>query len=301
MQKRLWLLPALAIASSCGGDEARREIATSGTLTLVRERDLAELLPGKDHYEASGIAFQNGILKVVFDNRTHVAEIDLPLQTATLGAGAKSQSQYEGITIATRPTAKTYIVKEALTDGRGGIVTLDPQGNVVSTEATDIHFPDENKGLEGLAWLDDIERLLVLCEANSCGEGNQSPGHGVIHVLRHEGASWLTESTLTLPSRADFDDYSDVAVMPESEGRYRMAILSQETSALWLGELTTTPLAIEGPGVVYGFPRTGGIVSYCSLEGVTFVDRNTLALVSDRSKGGDGCSKGEAIHVFAVP
>jgi len=100
---------------------------------------------------------------------------------------------------------------------------------------------------------------------------------------------------------ADFDDYSDVAVMPDAEGTHRIAVLSQETSALWLGSLTTKPLAIVGPGVVYGFPRAAGEVQYCSLEGVTFMDRTTLAMASDRAKTERCNTKAEALHVFRLP
>lgn len=301
MQTRLWPAAALVFTFASCNDDTRREVATNGTLTLVRERDLSELLPGKDPYEASGVALLDGTLRIVFDDRTHVAEVDLALTTGRLGPGTKSRSDYEGVTIATRPSSKTFIVKESGAGGRGAIVTADEDGRLLSTEPTDISFRGESKGLEGIAWLDDIERLLVLCEANSCGDGDGSPGHGVVKALRHEGNAWVTEATLALPPSAAFDDYSDLAVMTESDGEYRIGVLSQESSALWLGTLMTKPLAIAGAGVVYGFPRAAGLVQYCSVEGVTFIDRGTLAVVSDRERGGAGCSKAEAVHVFAIP
>ena len=301
MQTRLWLAAALAITFVSCSDDARREVATAGTLTLLRERNLSELLPSNERYEASGIAILDGSLHVVFDNRTQVATVDLSLSTARLGPGAKARSEYEAITIAPHPSAKRYIAKEIGAGGRGAIVTVDTEGRLLSTEPTDISFPDESKGLEGIAWLDDVERLLALCEANSCGDGDESPGHGVVKALRHEGNAWVTETTLALPRRADFDDYSDLAVLMEASGTYRIAVLSQESSALWLGTLTTKPMAFTDAGVVYGFPRAAGRVQYCSVEGVTFVDRATVAVVSDRARDEIGCSKAEAIHVFTIP
>jgi hypothetical protein len=300
MHKRLCWVAAFGFVISCGGENARREIATSSTLTLVREKNLSELLPSGGRYEASGVALRNGKLSVVFDNSTHVADLDLSLSSATLGPGAKSDSQYEGITIATRPAPRTYIVKEIGADKRGAVVTLDDLGNVVATEATDISFSGD-KGLEGIAWLDDVERLLVLCEEGLCGAGGKGRNSGTIKVLHHDGSSWVTEATLNVPALADFDDYSDIAVLPESDGRYQIAVLSQETSALWLGTLTTKPLALSGPGTIYGFPKAADVMQYCSLEGVTFIDRATFAMVSDRTKDSAGCSKGEAVHVFAIP
>jgi hypothetical protein len=298
--KPLLLASVLVAASSCG-DAPSHEAAvqTSTTLTLLREKNLAELLPSGE-YEASGVALHGGALRVVFDNRTDVADVDVSLASAVLGPGKKSASQHEGITIATRPVARTYVLTEGA-GARSEIVILAANGEVIAKEPTDISFPDADKGLEGIAWLDDIERMLVLCEANSCGIGDDSPGHGKIKSLRHEGNAWFTESVLPLPSIAAFADYSDLAVRDEGGGTYTIAVLSQESSALWLGTLTTKPLAIPTAGSVHGFPKAGGKTQYCSLEGATFLDAKTIALVSDGRKKSDACTKAEAVHVFALP
>ena len=299
--KSATLLPAaLAFAAACGDDVPGHDVATSGTLTLLRERNLGELLPASARYEASGIALHNGALRVVFDNSTDIAEVDLGLSTAALGPGTKSASQYEGITVATRPAPTTYVVKEGGPGSHSAILTLDEEGRVLTTEPTDVTSTDKGKGLEGVAWLDDIERLLVLCEANSCGTGDGRAGHGLIKSLRHEGGAWWTETTLALPALADFEDYSDLAVLADGDGRYQVAVLSQQAAALWLGSLTTRPLALSRAGAVHAFPKAAGKTQYCSLEGVTFLDRTTFALVSDRLKGDVGCSKAEALHVFAL-
>lgn len=300
MHTRIFWFTALVLVASCSDANTEREITTSGTLTLLREKSLSQVLPSEGRYEASGIALRNGSLRLVFDNSTRVADVDLALSSGTLGPGAKSDSQYEGITIATRPVPRTYVVKEMGAGARGVIVSLDDEGALVATEPSDVAFTGD-KGLEGIVWLDDLERLLVLCEEKACGNRGGGPDLGVLKALRHEGGSWVTEATLSLPALAAFDDFSDVAVIPESDGAYRIAVLSQESAALWLGTLTTRPLAITGPGIVYGFPKAGDGTKYCSLEGVTFIDRTTLGVASDRSKGDSGCGKGEAVHVFALP
>ncbi len=299
MKSRLLLLVSFVVLTSCSDDSTRGKEAPPATLTLLREKTFRELLAPDGRYEASGVALQNGSLRVVFDNSTQLAEIDVALSSALLGPGTESSSQYEGITIATRPAARTFVVKEADADGRDAIVTLDERGSLVATEPTDV--VGGQKGYEGIAWLDDIERMLVLCEANACGEGDDRPGHGVIKSLRHEPGRWVTDANLSLPEAAAFADYSDLAVLPEGDGVYRIAVLSQESASLWLGGLTTRPLAFTGRGAVYTAPTDAGQRRYCALEGATFVTRTTLALVSDRSKGDAECDKTEAVHVFALP
>lgn len=300
MSSKPCLIAALTVVASCADARGREEIATSGTLTLVREKNLADLLPADMRYEASGVALHGGSLRIVFDDSTRVADVDPGLSSAVLGPGSKSASQYEGITVATSPAPKTYVVKEGA-GGRGAIVTVDDQGTVLSNEPTDIDFAGSDKGLEGIAWLDDVERLLVLCEANGCGRPGPAAEHGLIKSLRHEPGSWVTETTLELPAQAAFDDYSDLALLPEGDGRHRLAVLSQESAAVWIGVLTTKPLALSSPGIVYGFPKAAGKTQYCSLEGIAFLDPTTVALVSDRSKSHGGCTKAEAVHIFALP
>jgi hypothetical protein len=299
---RLWKAAALTIVVGCGetGTSTDQAINAAPTLTLVRERNFTDLLPA-GRYEGSGVTLQQSSLRVVFDNRTEVASIDLDLSKGTLGSGNVSKSQYEGITAATRPSSRLYVVKEIGAAGRGAIVTLDETGKRVATETTDISFSDEQKGLEGIAWIEDVERLLVLCEAKSCGAKGKGTGGGMIKSLRHESDAWVTEATLDLPAKANFEDYADLAVMKESGGPYRVAVISQESSALWLGAITMSPPAIADEGVVYAFPRDAGNIVYCSLEGVTFIDRDTFALVSDIPKDTGRCTKAEAVHVFKLP
>lgn len=299
MQPRAWLLALLAVTVLSCREDSEKNGEAEGTLLLLRERPFSELLSPDDEYEASGVAIVGDTLRVVFDNRTQVAEVDLSLTTARLGPGRKQRSDYEAITIATRPAPKIYIAKEVGAGGRAAIVEVDMEGRLLSTEPTDLVVDDDTKGLEGIAWLDDVERLLALCEAGSCRGGGQS--HGVINALRHEGSEWITETTLTLPGPAAFDDYSDLAVRREAEGIYRIAVLSQESSAVWLGTLTTNPLAFAGEGAVYRFPLAQGGRERCALEGVSFVDPTTIAVVSDRRKKSARCSEGQAVHVFALP
>ena len=293
------ILPLAAFTLITGCSEGTKDgVGATSTLMLVQEKRLEELLPTGE-YEASGVTLVDGSLRIVFDNRTEVASVDLELSKGSLGPGKKSKSQYEGITLATQPSKRMYVVKEIGAGDRGAIVTLDEVGKVIATESTDIAFTDQGKGLEGIAWLDAPERLLVLCEARGCGLGND--GLGVIKALRHEGDSWTTDATIALPSKARFEDFADLAVIPEADGVYRVAVLSQESSALWVGMLSMSPPAIVDAGIVYDFPKENGRLAYCRLEGVTFIDRNTFGLVSDRPKNAGDCTKTEAVHVFKAP
>ena len=114
---------------------------------------------------------------------------------------------------------------------------------------------------------------------------------------------WLTEATLNVPVQADFIDYSDRALFDDGDGSFTAAVVSQESSAIWIGTLTTGPWNLAGPGIVYGFPRTGlDDVQYCSIEGVSFLNRTTLAMVSDKTDIKGPCSdKEESVHIFSLP
>jgi len=103
-----------------------------------------------------------------------------------------------------------------------------------------------------------------------------------------------------------FRNYSDLALLPKSgstaDGTYSVAIVSHQSSALWLGTLTTAPWALTGPGSVHAFPRSAtGEVQYCTVEGVTFLGPSRFAFVSDKSDGTAPCNrKDESIHIFEL-
>ena len=121
-----------------------------------------------------------------------------------------------------------------------------------------------------------------------------STGHGRIKVFqRRSGGRWSHHTTIRLPESAKFSDYSGLDIRGD-----RLAVTSQESSLLWVGRLSPTEWQVD-EGQVYRFPRTGSRIAYPSVEGVAWIDDDTLAFVSDRLEGDDGHA--ESIHVFALP
>jgi hypothetical protein len=110
-------------------------------------------------------------------------------------------------------------------------------------------------------------------------------------------------ATLAVPMRARFHDFADLAVRLRPDGDYDVAIVSQLSSALWLGRLSTTTWQFAGDGLVYGFPRTsGGLAQYCNVEGVAFLGDNKVVIASDKSDGTPPCNdKDESLSIFLLP
>ncbi len=103
------------------------------------------------------------------------------------------------------------------------------------------------------------------------------------------------------PRSLPFVDYSGMDVRNGT-----LVVVSQETSALWVGTLDPQNWRIQGDGVVYSFPReVDGAVGYCNVEGVSWIDEDTLVVVSDarkKDKQPPSCAaKEQSIHVFRLP
>lgn len=296
-----------ALTNGCGADTGTTTSSTTaaaGTLALRGEKKLDKLFSGAlPSYEASGLSFESGRLRVVFDNATHVASVDPGLLEGTLGAGEVTSSNFEAVT--GDGSGGFFVARETrgAADPRGGIVEIDASGARVADEPTDVTFTDPNRGFEGLVRLrvgtDDL--LLALCEGNACGDGKS--GNGRIHVLGRDGGVWKSREVLSLPASVDFDDYSDLAVRALDAGTYTLAVLSQQSSAVWLGTLGTAPFAVSAGGTRYDLPRTSsGKLSYCNAEGIAFVDAKLLAVASDKTdQGGDCKDHDESIALFALP
>src|SRR5258705_267583 len=74
----------------------------------------------------------------------------------------------------------------------------------------------------------------VICEGNRCraGRAGRKPGGGRLHVLQCSRKLWKPVARIKLPRTAAFEDYSAVSL----RGR-RLAVLSQQSSRLWIGTL----------------------------------------------------------------
>jgi hypothetical protein len=61
------------------------------------------------------------------------------------------------------------------------------------------------------------------------------PGHA------QNGSDRTADPTyLRLPLTVSFKDYSDLALLPNYDGTYQVAVTSQESKALWIGRLSGT-------------------------------------------------------------
>ena len=168
----------------------------------------------------------------------------------------------------------------------------------------DFALEKRNTGFEGLSavrW-HGRDYLLALCEGNGCrgGRKGRRPGRGRIQVLQRVGEVWTPIATIALPPRVKFEDYSAVSLRGS-----RIAVISQQTSRLWIGTLRCSDWTITGRGSIYDFPRNRkGKPKYCTLEGLCWLSPRTFVLVSDLSKDdyAKRCRKrDQSIHVFRLP
>lgn len=313
MSRRNFLatLSAVSLAWACNApvDEAPAELeqVSQGlaTLHLDREVKISQLLhiSGVTDYEASGVHFQNGYLYVVFDDMTKIGRVSPDLTSGSyMSGGSSSQnSQYEGITYDSNNTEHFYVITESSSQGR--VIQYDSaaSGSSATTQTTDVTFSSSNTGFEGVAWLrrNGNDYLLGLCEGQSCTSTIGGSLPGAIKVLAQSGTSWVTEATLYLPSSANFADFSDIALLPQQDGTFKVAVTSQESKRLWIGTLSATSWSFLDSGTVYAFPSS----SYCNIEGVTFLSATQLAMVSDMTTDTTSpCNdKDEMVHVFSLP
>ncbi len=67
----------------------------------------------------------------------------------------------------------------------------------------------------------------------------------------------------------------------------RLCVVSQESSALWVGRLARSAWRVVDDGAVYRFPRDDdGKVVYCNVEGVAWLSDTQVVVVSDKTKPG---------------
>lgn len=283
-------------------------------LTLVAEHKVSAFIrppKGSAVLEASGVFQKDGDYYVVFDNIRRLARIrgGLALESNEHGwvGPIRDGEGYEDLTFNPK-SGLFYLLIEAEKHPDGTYKPLidecDQHGRFRKRRWVDVTFDRRNTGMEGLAAVRWQERdyLLGLCEGNGGHGGRKGKhrGHGLIHVLRRKGATWQSVATIDLPPSVKFEDYSAVAL----RGR-TIAVLSQQTSRLWIGKLRFSDWTIIDRGTIYDFPRSRkGKRRYRTLEGVSWCSPNTLVMVSDMAKKhySRRCRKHEqSIHVFRLP
>jgi hypothetical protein len=281
-------------------------------LRLRREARIGDLLPADvpDRLEASGVLAADGRFYVVCDNLRSVAVIDQDLDRVdcnTIIATPHGRHGYEDI--ARDPvTGHVYLLIEAerrADDYMARIEEYDERWRFVAGGWLEAPLPSLNKGIEGLECVrrDGTTYLLGVCEGNRNRDGRagRSPGGGRILVFRRGDHNWTHEATIDLPETLEFADYSGLSIMDE-----RIAVISQESSALWSGTLAPAAWAVTGPGRTYLFPRDAhGDIVYCTPEGVSWLGSDAVVIVSDRAKAETKprrCrDKDQSLQIFAIP
>ncbi len=243
-------------------------------------------------YEASGLTLHDGRLFVAFDNSGRILSLAPDLTSATL-APPVDADDFEAITSA---GANLFIAEED-----GTIVTW--RDEAVTGRAPVAVTMKKGKGIEGLAWAGCQETLLALCEGGC-------DGGGPLVALRLEGASW---SATSIPLPVDFKDYAGLALHSTEAcpSDYTLAVLSQKSSALWIGTLSHADGAwTVGAGETLPLPRdAAGKKIYTTAEGVVFLAADRLAVVTDAEDDQPPCGPlarpptdarhaDQAVHIF---
>ena len=294
--------------------------AYSNTMTLEKnnEEKVHKLLTGyskESRFEASGVTTNGHVYYVVFDNLQAIAKFRNDLQVDSfdnrLIGKAVENSGFEGITY-DHQTGRFFVVVETVSNKEritSEIVIYDKDVRLIDRKPIDYIFDEKNKGFEGIAHIRKNGEfyLLFLCEGNQCkgGKDGKKRGDGQIQVFHEQNGVWVHVDTIKLPLSVQFKDYSGLDVLDS-----KIAVTSQEDSRLWIGTLKSsgsTPddidFMIEGHGINYQFQEKKKS-EYCNVEGVSFVNDNTLVLVSDKKKKKQKArctAKDQSVHVFSLP
>jgi hypothetical protein len=282
-------------------------------LRLVREARIADLLApdNSDRHprlEASGVLVRDGLCLVVFDNLPMLGLLDDrfavpgPHRAVTLTGGRGHD--YEDLA-ADLATGRLFVLVEALPEGppyRACVEEYDDRYQLVASKPLDFPLQRPNKGIEGLSCMrrDGRTYLLGLCEGNRgrAGAEGREPGDGRIQVFAESADQWDRVGTIKLPPTVRFRDYAGVAMSSD-----RIAVVSQESSTLWVGRLDPRHWAVLDEGTVYEFPRDKhGRPRYGELEGVSWLSPERIVVVSDRAKRGEAhrSTHDESIAIFAL-
>jgi len=283
-------------------------------LELVREAKLFDILPGSldPRLEASGVLAMDGLFYVIFDNLPHIACIDPELSRTAWGNRMIVQerglrSGFEDIAHDSL-SGRFYVLIESLPRGRGtfmaAVQEYDANFRYAGRAWLDFPLDRPNKGLEGLTcvYRDGQAYLLGLCEGNrgKGGAEGRVPGGGRVEVFRRGQRQWDRVAKIRLPETVLFQDYSGIAVAGG-----RIAVVSQESSALWVGNLAPDGWEVTDAGRCYALPRPAdGSIVYGTAEGVSWIAPDQVVMVSDKAKPEQDrrCrAKDQSIHIFRIP
>jgi hypothetical protein len=289
-------------------------------LRLEREAKLVELVepldgaPGR-RLEASGVLAKDDGFYVIFDNRPDIVRLGPGLVTGAPENRVFTQERREATgfeDIAYDPGSdRFFALIEALPVRPGAyqakVHQFDGSLRYLRSDWLDFPLADANKGMEGLTCLRRNGRtcLLAMCEGNRCrgGSAGRRPGGGRIQVFTEAGprGGWVHTGTIRLPRTLEFEDYSGISLVGD-----RLAVVSQASSALWVGRLPRNGADLVDEGTVFRFPTDSrGRTGYRTVEGVSWLGDDRVVVVSDKVKPGSGERSGRAkdqsIHIFTIP
>eukprot|EP00557_Chaetoceros_sp_GSL56_P001582 CAMPEP_0176500304 /NCGR_PEP_ID=MMETSP0200_2-20121128/13454_1 /TAXON_ID=947934 /ORGANISM="Chaetoceros sp., Strain GSL56" /LENGTH=613 /DNA_ID=CAMNT_0017898911 /DNA_START=1723 /DNA_END=3561 /DNA_ORIENTATION=- len=280
---------------------------------------------GEKKFEASSIFNLNGTYYAVCDNSWAISKFDsdlAPFSDKNLMIGEPNReaedSGYEAIFILQNTV---YVVRESVKHPNGVVTSnstlpssstlnnmtyhaiieeLEIHGNeydIINQCSCEYEFEGDSKGFEGAFGLEGVDGelyILGLCEGNYCSESRKSEkGNGKIVLMKKKDCLWQTLRVIDVPSTAYFTDYSDISIRPNG----KVAITTQEDSAVWIGQLTgiqngklLNPDTVSFDATVhevYYFPKSNTCQTiYCNVEGITFINDDMLMAVSDQMKKG---------------
>jgi hypothetical protein len=292
-----------------------RRRAAVPELQLVAERRIYDLLPngGPGRAEASGVLAMEDRLLVIFDDSTAIAILDQDLSRTAenrlvypnprLAPDRYAGAGYEDI--ARDPASgHLYLLVEAVEREERlmpRLEILDADFERHSQAFLDFAIEEENKGMEGLTCFsrEGELTLVALCEGNWCsgGKKGERPGGGRLQLFRPSAGDCEHLGTINLPPDLWFVDYSSVAIRGD-----RIAVLSQQSAALWVGAFRPGSWAIADHGSSYYLPHNKeGDRQYGTAEGVSWLDEDRLVVVSDKAKKRRFEDKQRSLHIFALP
>ena len=262
--------------------------------------------------EASGVLVKDGLFYVIFDNLPHIALIDPELSAAAAANDVIEQkkghdSGFEDIAYDAQQ-GRFYVLIESLPRDGGTYMAkvqeYDAGFGYLGQAWLDFPLDRPNKGLEGLTCVHRGGQtyLLGLCEGNRCrgGKEGEVPGGGRVHVFQRGDRHWERVGKIRLPETVLFTDYSAIAVTGD-----RVAVISQMSSALWVGDLAPSGWEVAGAGTCYALPTDAdGSVVYGTAEGVSWMAADQVVVVSDKAKPEQDprCqAKDQSIHIFRIP
>ena len=283
-------------------------------LQLMSESKIRDLMPQDEstaRLEASGVLVKDRHYYVVFDNRAEIARIAdtlRPDDTNGLFGMEDADHGYEGIAYNAAKQRFYLLIESRKQKGgkyRAELYEYDDQFQHRKDRPLDFTLESSNKGFEAVAHVrrDGEDYVLALCEGNKCkgGSAGRKPGGGRVQLFEKKKKRWAHRDTIKLPKSVPFADYSAMSI-----DNGRVAIVSQESSMLWIGQFHETDWKWYDEGQLYEFPRTdSGAILYGNVEGVGWITPTRIVTVSDKRKKKHAdtpmTEKDQSIHIFDVP